>query len=130
MYLLDTNVLSELMKSKPAQSVISWMDEQNLENLFTTSVTKAEIGLGLALLPDGKRKKILSSAIDQMMQEFLPDRCLSFDHFAAEYYGNLSARRINSGRPISVEDAQIAAIALVHKLIHLSPETVRILKIL
>ena len=116
MILLDTNVLSELMRITPNQTVISWIDEQSAMDLFICAVTKAEIELGLALLPEGKRKDNLSVAAHEMFGDFSPDRCLSFDETAAAKYGVLVASRTKIGRPISVEDAQIAAIALVHGL--------------
>lgn len=116
MILLDTNVLSELMRLTPNQAVLSWIDEQTATDLFICAVTKAEIELGLALLPEGKRKDNLSVAAHEMFGDFSPDRCLSIDETAAAKYGVLVASRTKIGRPISVEDAQIAAIALVHGL--------------
>jgi len=116
MILLDTNVLSELMRLAPNQAVLSWIDEQTATDLFICAITKAEIELGLALLPEGKRKDKLSVAAHEMFGDFSPDRCLSFDETAAAKYGALVASRTKIGRPISVEDAQIAAIALVHGL--------------
>jgi predicted nucleic acid-binding protein len=116
MILLDTNVLSELMRTALNQAVLSWMDEQTAMDLFICAVTKAEIELGIALLPEGKRKDNLSVAAHEMFGEFSPDRCLSFDEMAAAKFGVLVASRTKIGRPISVEDAQIAAIALAHGL--------------
>lgn len=117
MFLLDTNVLSELMRSKPDLSVKNWVDRQESDDLFISAVTKAEIGLGLALLPEGKRKRNLMIAADKVLEEFFFDHCLSFDEFAAKRYSSIVAARINKGRPISVEDAQIASIALTHNMI-------------
>lgn len=116
MILLDTNVLSELMRIAPNKAVLSWMDEQTATDLFICAVTKAEIELGIALLPEDKRKENLSVAAHEMFGEFSPDRCLSFDEMAAAKYAVLVASRTKIGRPISVEDAQIAAIALAHGL--------------
>ena len=116
MILLDTNVLSELMRIAPNQAVLSWMDEHIATDLYICAVTKAEIELGIALLPEGKRKDNLSVAAHEMFDEFSPDRCLSFDETAAAKYGVIVASRKKIGRPISVEDAQIAAIALAHGL--------------
>ena len=115
MFLLDTNVLSELMKSSPEVKVMQWMNGMTAGECFISSVTRAEIELGIALLPDGKRKKSLSRAAKSMFAEF-PDRCLSFDGIAASKYAEIVADRTRIGRPVSVEDAQIAAIALAHKM--------------
>lgn len=113
MILLDTNVLSELMRQTPWPSVIRWMDEQPAASLYISAITVAEIKLGICLLPEGKRRQMLNDAADEMFKEF-SDRCLSFDENAAGKYAILTSRRMNIGRPISVEDAQIAAIALFH----------------
>ena len=115
MTLLDTNVLSELMRPAPNQSVIEWLDEQPSADLFISAITKAEIELGILLLPEGKRRDKLAAAVQGMFNDF-QDRCLAFDEAAATQYALLVARRIKIGRPISVEDAQIAAIALAHGL--------------
>lgn len=115
MILLDTNVLSELMRPTPNQAVIEWLDEQPSANLFISAVTKAEIELGIFLLPEGNRRDKLGVAANGMFNDFY-DRCLPFDETAATKYVNLVARRANIGRSISVEDAQIASIALTHGL--------------
>ncbi len=115
MILLDTNVLSELMQPTPNQAVIEWLDEQPSANLFISAITKAEIELGIFLLPEGNRRDKLAVAANGMFNDF-HDRCLPFDETAATKYANLVARRTKIGRPISVEDAQIASIALTHGL--------------
>lgn len=115
MILLDTNILSELMRLKPDRSVVSWLDERPAADLFISAVTKAEIELGISLLPDGKRKNKLAVAACGIFDEF-PLRCLSFDELAATKYAQLVSCRTKNGLPISVEDAQIAAIALLHGL--------------
>jgi len=113
--LLDTNILSELMRPRPFPAVMEWLDTQPVDQLFTSAVTLAEIELGIALLPEGRRKADLYFAARKMFTEFT-DRCLPFNDLAAQQYGQLVAARIAIGRPISVEDAQIAAIAIAHKL--------------
>lgn len=115
MILLDTNVLSELMKAAPEASVVSWMDEQPTTTLFISAITRAEIELGIALLPAGKRKQNIADAAARMFEAF-SGRLIVFGELAAIQYGQLVARRTRIGRPITVEDAQIAAIALAHGL--------------
>lgn len=104
------------MRSAPEKIVLEWIDAQPASALYISAITKAEIELGIALLPAGKRKNRLSAAAGLMFGEF-PARCLAFDAAAAAKYAVIVANRIRIGRPISVEDAQIAAIALTHSLI-------------
>lgn len=115
MILLDTNVLSELMKPAPDAGVIGWLDGQLAETLFISAITRAEIELGIALLPDGQRKQKIAAAAQRMFVEF-SDRTLSFGETAAIQYGQLVAAHTQNGRPLTVEDAQIAAIALANGL--------------
>ncbi len=115
MILLDTNVLSELMKPIPNADVVAWLDEQPESTLFVCAITRAEIELGIALLPDGKRKHDISAASRKMFGEF-HGRLLVFGEMSAIQYGPLVANRTKQGYPISVEDAQIASIALAHGL--------------
>ncbi|WP_367026081.1 type II toxin-antitoxin system VapC family toxin [Methylococcus sp. ANG] len=116
MILVDTNVVSELMKAKPDAIVLGWLDGQSRSDLFTSAITQAEIELGIALLPDGKRRAALASAADAMFAEDFAGAVLPFDAGAARHYAMLVAHRTRVGRPITVEDAQIAAIALRHGL--------------
>lgn len=111
MILLDTNVVSELMRPTPHPSVVEWLDVQPGYRLYISSVTKAEIELGIGLLPEGRRKQGLQEAAARMFGEF-HGRCLAFDELAASRYAALVSPRMRGGRPISVEDAQIAAMAL------------------
>jgi toxin FitB len=111
MILLDTNVLSELMRQEPDPGVLAWLDSQPSQRLYFSAVTRAEIELGVALLPDGARKEALRKAAASMLGEF-PARCLPFDDAAASHYAVIVAARGAAGRPISVQDAEIAAIAL------------------
>ncbi len=111
MILLDTNVVSELMKASPNPNVVQWLDDKIATQIFISSITKAEIELGIALLPDGKRKKTLSEAASNMFNEF-ETRCLALDCSAACVYAQVVAKNTRCGNPISVEDAQIASIAL------------------
>src|SRR5208337_4659112 len=111
MIVLDTNVLSEAMKPAPAPAVASWMTRQNAAGLFTTAVSEAEILLGIAILPEGRRKQELEAAAQRVLGLFA-GRILAFDTAAARTYAGIAAARRKTGRPIGSFDAQIAAITL------------------
>ena len=111
MIILDTNVVSELMKAAPAERVLGWIAAQPASALYTTSITQAEILHGLALLPTGKRRNALESAAEAMLREDFAGRILPFGSDAALAYARIAADRRRAGRPISHFDAQIAAIA-------------------
>ena len=111
MIVLDTNVLSEMLRPEPSPRVESWMAAQSPAMLFTTAVTQAEILYGLELLVDGRKRGRLSTAIGSIFDEDFVDRILPFDTDAAVAYAAIAAARRNAGRPISQFDAQIAAIA-------------------
>lgn len=114
--LLDTNVLSECMRPRPALQVLAWLDAQPLHTLYTSAVSRADIELGLALMPAGQRQAGLAQAAQAMFEVDFAGRSLPFNDPAASHYARLVAARTRMGRPISVEDAQIAAIALAHGL--------------
>lgn len=111
MIVLDTNVLSETLKSTPDPRVISWFGTQRRAALFTTTITRAEILYGLELLAQGARKQDLSAAIGAIFEEDFAGRLLGFDSDAAEVYAQIAAARKNAGRPMSQFDAMIAAVA-------------------
>ena len=112
-FMLDTNVLSELMRTAPSAEVLAWFAKNAPGPVYTSSITQAEILTGIALLPDGKRRDTLAQTAQAMFaQDFAGDRVLNFDRVAAEHYALVVASRMRLGRPISTEDAQIAAIAL------------------
>lgn len=113
MIVLDTNVLSELMKTKPDRRVVAWLRSQPGASLYTTSVTQAEILYGLRLLPSGKRRKELESAANEMFDLEFQGRVLSFGSEAAGMFAELAAARRLAGQPISQFDAQIAAITRI-----------------
>ena len=115
MILLDTNVLSEFMRPRPFARVVSWMDEQTAGVVFTSAISRAEIELELILMPPGQRQEALSQAAWAMFAED-SGRCLPFDEDAASHHARIVSTRTRTGRPISVEDAQIAAIALAHRM--------------
>lgn len=110
MIVLDTNVLSEVMKAAPARNVANWMLREPRSGLYTTAICEAEIRLGIAVLPDGKRKRELEVAALKVLA-LLAGRILPFDSAAALEFGRVVAERRRLGRPIETFDAQIAAIA-------------------
>ena len=110
-WLLDTNVLSELMKPAPAARVVQWMAAEPAPTLYTTSITQAEILHGLMLLPRGRRRTALAAAATSMFAEDFDGRILGFGTDAAPRYAQIASDRRRAGRPISHFDAQIAAIA-------------------
>lgn len=112
--LLDTNVLSELLRAAPNQAVVAWVVAQPGGSLFVTSVTEAEMRIGVRLLPAGKRRQALEVAIAAMFAEDFAGRIRSFDTAAVPDYVDIVWKRRAAGRPISQFDAQIAAIALCH----------------
>ena len=116
MYILDTNILSELMRAQPSQQVINWLDQQLAQDLYITAIIVAEIQLGIGLLPNGKRKQLLTQGATETLQDF-DNNILSFDESSAEIYAVVVAQRTQEGRPISVEDAQVASIALANELV-------------
>jgi toxin FitB len=110
MIVLDTNVLSELMKSNGSQTVYEWVSKQAQMSLFTTTITEAEILYGIALLPKGKRRNALTETAHQMFAEDFEKRVLPFDTAAAKFFAQIAAECRQIGRPISQFDAQISAI--------------------
>jgi toxin FitB len=115
-FLLDTNVLSELMRPQPDGTVLDWFEHHETDTFHTSAITKAEILLGIALLPKGKRREQLASSAERMFAEDFAGRCLPFDDGAAAEYALLVAARSRTGLSTSTEDGQIAAIALRHGL--------------
>jgi predicted nucleic acid-binding protein len=111
MILLDTNVVSELMKSTPEPAVMTWINAIPGATVFVSAVTQAEILYGVALVPDGQRRQGLARAARTVFESYFRGRILSFDSEAAEAFADLAAARRQAGRPISQADAQIAAIA-------------------
>jgi predicted nucleic acid-binding protein len=109
MIVLDTNVVSELMRGTPEPSVITWLGQQRSAELFTTAVTLAEVRYGIARLPDGRRKNDLAQAADEVFSAF-PEQVLPFDAVAAATYADVVTDRDKAGQPIDGFDAQIAAI--------------------
>jgi len=111
MVILDTNVLSETLRARPASEVRAWLDSQAKGELFTTAVTEAEMRYGVAVMPAGQRREALQSALDWIFDELLEERVLPFDAQAAKAYAMIVSSRRTAGNPISQLDGQIAAIA-------------------
>jgi predicted nucleic acid-binding protein len=109
---LDTNVLSELMRDRPAQVVVDWAASQS-DELVTTAVSVAEVRYGLRRLPEGRRRDELTKLADGVLEEF-SGQVLPFDARAARLYGDLVARRERQGSAIDGFDAQVAATCLAH----------------
>lgn len=111
MILLDTNVISELMRPQPDASVFAWIAKQPRRTVYTTSVTQAEIFYGIAVLPEGERKIAFGAEAERMFRDDFAAGPLAFDAAAAIHYAEIRGKRRRAGRPISPLDAQIAAIA-------------------
>jgi predicted nucleic acid-binding protein len=114
MIILDTNVLSALMRTAPEAAVVAWLDRQPPESVWITSITLFEARLGLALLPSGRRSQTLEVAFARLLLEDLENRVLDFDSAAAIEAASLAERQKN-GRPVGIRDTQIAGIALARR---------------
>lgn len=111
MILLDTNVISELVKPSPDPAVAAFLGRAIPETVFTAAVCEAEICYGLTRLPPGRRRNDLIGRVTAFFAEAFGDRTLAFDSASAAIYGELRAAREAAGRPIETEDAMIAATA-------------------
>ncbi len=111
MIILDTNVLSEILRPAPEPRVVDWLAAQDGATVYLTAITEAELRHGIAILPEGKRRNDLAEMIDQIIREDFAGRILSFDSPAAEAFAVIAAARRAMGRPIAHADCQIAAIA-------------------
>lgn len=109
MIVLDTNVLSELMRPQPHSGIANWVASQRRSLLYTTSITQAELLYGVGLLPKGKRRDALAAAVDAIFVEDFAGRVLSFDSAAAVHYARIVLKRRECGEPIEGFDALIAA---------------------
>jgi toxin FitB len=114
MLILDTNVISEILRQEPNETVASWFESQPRHQLFTTAVTQAEILYGIRLLPKGNRRQKLLDVAQLIFEEDLESRILPFGGDASAHYAEIAAARRSSGRPISQFDAMIASIARLH----------------
>lgn len=114
MIILDTNVVSEPMRPGGSEAVLAWLDRQAADTLYLTAINLAELLVGIAILPAGKRKHGLDAALTEVVSSLFGSRILPFDQAAAKAYALVVSRARTAGRAIGAADGQIAAIALVH----------------
>ena len=114
MIVIDTNVISELMRPQPDATVIQWFDQQATSRLYLTTITLAEIRYGLSIMADGKRKQHMSSQFEAYVDRVFEGRVLDFTSEAASRYADIMSYRRRAGLPMSMADGQIAAIASTH----------------
>ena len=110
MIVLDTNIISEVMRPQPDKAVISWLNQHSEGQLFITSITLAEIHYGLAILPDGQRKYNLQKRFDYFITQGFEQKILTFDEKAAIAYAQIMGHSKRMGQVMSFPDGQIAAI--------------------
>src|SRR6185437_15175188 len=115
MIILDTNVISALMRSQPDNAAVTWLDRQAAESISTTSITVFEIRFGIEMLLPGRRRKRLEDLFEQSLVEDFQDRILPFDQDAAREAAALAAQRQRDGRTAGLRDTQIAGIALARR---------------
>ena len=114
MFLLDTHIVSAMMRRAPSPEVAAWISRQPPELLFTASVCQAEILAGIAILPEGRRRRELEAAAHAVFSEDFERRVLAFDMRAAGAYAEMFAARRRAARPVSTIDLMVAAIARSH----------------
>ena len=114
MIIVDTNVISEPMRTNGDPAVQAWLDRQVAESLYLTATILSELLLGIEILPGGKRKEGLVTTFAELVDTLFESRILPFDQQAAKVYAPLVGRARDAGRAISVTDGQIAATAIVH----------------
>jgi toxin FitB len=108
-YVLDTNVISELMRAEPDPVVFAWIAAQPRTALYTTSLTHAEVLAGIAIMPEGRRRSALAETAELMFGEEFRDRILPFTADAAKAYARIFASRRQTGKPIETADLIVAA---------------------
>lgn len=111
MLVLDTNVASELMRPKPASEVADWISERDATEMFLTAVSEAELLYGIAIIPAGRRRDMLATAMTRWLDLGFSERILPFDSSAAHAYAEIASEKRLAGRPIGEADCQIAAIS-------------------
>jgi toxin FitB len=113
--LLDTNVLSALMRRETDPVVVAWLDAQPPESIWTTPITVFEIRFGIEILAKGRKRKALEEAFASALDEDFGGRILAFDQAAADAAAAIAARQREAGRPVEIRDVQIAGIAAARK---------------
>jgi predicted nucleic acid-binding protein len=116
MILLDTNIVSAIMAPAPPRAVIDWLNRQETVTLYLSTITIAEVGYGLWVMPDGKRRRSLEDRFEKFVAEGFEQRILDFDKLAARLYAEVMGRHKAMGRPLGVPDGQIASIARANDL--------------
>jgi predicted nucleic acid-binding protein len=109
--LIDTNVISEVMRISPSLRVLEWLNQQDAGSLYVSTISIGEIEYGLRILPEGKRRLALKERFEQFIERAFTQRVLVYDHAAARAYGDVMGFHKELGRPMSAPDGQIAAIA-------------------
>jgi toxin FitB len=115
--LLDTNIVSEVMRPKPSDNVLNWLNQNSNLGLFVSSITIAEICYGLRILPIGQRRQQLEMSFEQFISKGFTGRILVFDEIAARIYAEIMGSCKEKDYPMSLPDGQIAAIAKANQLI-------------
>lgn len=115
MIILDTNVLSGLMRQEPEAAVVAWLDRQAADSVWITSITLFEARLGIALAPRGRKQRALEAAFERLLEDDLDGRVVEFDSAAAGEAAALAAARQKVGRPVDLRDTLIAGIAVAHR---------------
>jgi len=116
MILIDTNIISEIMSQSPSTNVLNWVNNQDSVSLYVSTITLAEINYGLMIMSDGQRKKMLTERFRFFITKAFEQRILVFNEDAALQYAEVMGHRKEVGRPMSVPDGQIAAIARSNNL--------------
>ena len=122
MIILDTNIISELMRPAPDANVLAWIDDPELPETATTAISLAEIGYGIAMLPEGRRKCAMQDAAETFFHRHFGNSTLPFDTAAAALYAELAGDHRRAGRPVGILDLQIAAICHVAWRSHSHPQ--------
>ncbi len=125
MILLDTNIISEIMRPAPSQAVLNWLNRQEPQTLYLSTITIGEIEYGLRILPDGKRRNALRQLFNRFVSQAFSQRILPFEEKAARLYGEIMGQRKELGRPMSIPDGQIAAIAVSQGIAAIATRNIR-----
>jgi len=115
MIILDTNVVSTLMRDQPDRAVVDWLDDQPANSIWITAVTLFETRFGLELLPQGRRRRALETGFEQFLAEDLENRVLDFDFLAAGEAARIASERQRGGKPVDVRDTLIAGIVVARR---------------
>lgn len=121
--IVDTNVVSEMMQPQTHRAVQAWVDSIEATDLYLAATSLAELRIGLAIMPAGRRRAFLAAALDKILESLFPGRILAFDREAAERFAEIVSRARARGRTIGIADGQIAATAAVHGFIVATRDT-------